>query len=331
MKPRLRRRRVTTAPGYCGRAPLYRRRRWRCNSSVCGKSSSGFARASRCWKPGRSIISVTRRFAATCSVRSWPCCCVTSCKHAWPPTARFWSGRMSWTIWSACSTWRWSRTASVSGSARNCRGVAVRCSEPSGWPSRQPCNNCLEARGRRRTDYLPRKGNIVPRAIVKFLTCYDDSRYGIKVSKMSLILGCQTYDSRWWATYRQWQDLGGQVRRGEHGTRIVFWKPIAKEVITDLGETETEEFLLLREYTVFNVEQVEGKALDRFRVQPGRGSNKEFADFGPAEQAIQATKARILFGGNKAFYRHDEDFIQLPAKSAFASEIAYYSTLAHEV
>jgi antirestriction protein ArdC len=147
----------------------------------------------------------------------------------------------------------------------------------------------------------------------------------------SLILGCQTYDSRWWATYRQWREIGGQVRRGEHGTRIVFWKPIAKEVITDLGETETEEFLLLREYTVFNVEQVEGKPIDKLRVQPGRGRNKEFADFGPAEQAIQATKARIDFGGNKAFYRPDQDFIQLPAKSAFESEVAFYSTLAHEV
>jgi antirestriction protein ArdC len=144
-----------------------------------------------------------------------------------------------------------------------------------------------------------------------------------------LLLLNDSFQSRFWATYRQWRDLGGQVRRGEHGTRIVFWKPIEKEVVNDLGEAETEEFLLLKEYCVFNVEQVEGKALDKFRV-PGMDETKEFVDFHPAEEIIAATKAAIRFGGNKAFYQPIDDYIQMPPKSAFESEVAYYSTLAHE-
>src|ERR1017187_10197249 len=43
----------------------------------------------------------------------------------------------------------------------------------------------------------------------------------------TLLLGLnESYQSRFWATFRQWRDLGGSVRRGEHGTRVVFWKPI---------------------------------------------------------------------------------------------------------
>src|SRR4051812_12642957 len=47
-----------------------------------------------------------------------------------------------------------------------------------------------------------------------------------------ILLRLAEYDSQWWATYRQWQGLGGQVRKGEHGTKIVFWSPV-KKVRTD--------------------------------------------------------------------------------------------------
>lgn len=146
-----------------------------------------------------------------------------------------------------------------------------------------------------------------------------------------LLLGLnESYQSRFWATFRQWRDLGGSVRRGEHGTRVVFWKPIEKEVTNDDGDTETEAFFLLREYVVFNVEQTEGKALDTFRVQPGIKSNNDFEDCDLAEKIIAATNADIRFGGNRAYYQPQADFIQMPPKASFENEPAYYSTLAHE-
>lgn len=140
----------------------------------------------------------------------------------------------------------------------------------------------------------------------------------------------ESYQSRFWATFRQWRDLGGSVRRGEHGTRVVFWKPIEKKTTNDKGEQETEAFFLLREYVVFNVEQTEGKALDTFRMRPGTNSSNEFKDCELAENIIAATNADIRFGGNKAFYQVHDDFIQMPPKASFENEQAYYSTLAHE-
>ena len=146
-----------------------------------------------------------------------------------------------------------------------------------------------------------------------------------------LLLSCQPFQSRWWATYRQWRDLGCQVRKGEHGTRIVFWRRVEREVVNDAGEVEKDEYLLLREYCVFSVEQCEGKGVEKFLVRPGTEGNKDFVDFGPAEEAIQATGADIRFGGNKAVYYPGPDFIQMPVKSAFESEQDYYGTAFHEL
>src|SRR5437588_3741657 len=145
-----------------------------------------------------------------------------------------------------------------------------------------------------------------------------------------LLLSCQPYGSRWWATYRQWRDLGCQVRKDEKATRIVFWKPIEKQVVNDAGEMESEAYLLLREYCVFNVEQVEGKGVAKFLDQPS-SSGREFVDFVPAEEAIQATGADILFADGKAFYNPLVDYIQVPPKSSFENQVGYYATLAHEL
>jgi len=143
-----------------------------------------------------------------------------------------------------------------------------------------------------------------------------------------LLLQCQPYQSRYWATYRQWGDLKCQVRKGQHGTRIVFWRPVKGQVVNDRGVAEDGDYLLLRQYVVFNAEQVEGKAVERFLACQ---EAKPFADFGPAEGVIAATGADIRSGGDKAFYRRGEDFIRLPPKHSFTSEKEYYATAFHEL
>jgi len=59
------------------------------------------------------------------------------------------------------------------------------------------------------------------------------------------------YSSKYWATYRQWLSVDGQVRKGERGTRIIFWKPITRTRTNGDGEEESATFPLMREYTVF--------------------------------------------------------------------------------
>jgi antirestriction protein ArdC len=140
-----------------------------------------------------------------------------------------------------------------------------------------------------------------------------------------LLLQAQGYGSKFWATYQQWQATGGQVRKGERATKIVFYKPFAKTILNDDGEEEQNEFFVLREYSVFNAEQC-----DRPNDLPTPKAST-FIDFEPAEEAIKATSADIRFGGNKAVYVITKDYIQLPPKGSFLSEREYYGTVTHEV
>src|SRR6202049_209077 len=73
------------------------------------------------------------------------------------------------------------------------------------------------------------------------------------------LLASQGYGSRYWVTYRQAQALGGCVKKGEHGSKVVFWKidEYGKEN-KETGETENRKSILLRYYTIFNLEQCEG-------------------------------------------------------------------------
>jgi len=148
-----------------------------------------------------------------------------------------------------------------------------------------------------------------------------------------LLLHLAGFDSKWWATYRQWQGLGGQVRKGERGTRIIFWSPITKTKTNGNGEEEKTTFPLLREYVVFNAQQCDG--MERFQVQPGDSSG--VVDYEPAEKVIVSTAADIRHvpGDQAAYYRPPLDYIVVPPKGQFVDGpfgmAGYYGTVFHEL
>lgn len=146
------------------------------------------------------------------------------------------------------------------------------------------------------------------------------------------------FHARWWGTFNQWKNVGGRVMKrpaavaeGQWGTKIIFFKPIVTVARNAAGVEEERTFPLLREYVVFNAEQVEG--VEQFRIQ-ALAARKE-ADFEPAEKVIAATEADIRHGGDEAFYRSPpQDYIQLPHKSQFEQGIglaSYYDTAFHEL
>lgn len=150
--------------------------------------------------------------------------------------------------------------------------------------------------------------------------------------------------SRWWATFRQWQELGlrikprpSHVKPGEWGTRIVFMKPVTKKIsqaeeIEDRDSdsaTRESRFFMLRQFTIFSAEQVEGNGIEKYLAESQ--TSEPFAEFTGAEDLVAATEARILFGSNQALYRPTEDVIQLPPKESFSSQKEYYSTALHEL
>jgi antirestriction protein ArdC len=145
------------------------------------------------------------------------------------------------------------------------------------------------------------------------------------------------FTSRYWATYRQWHDLGGQVmarpsnvKSGSWGQAIVFCKPCKSTAEKEDGEETERTFFMLRTYTVFNADQVVGSKIDRFRVGKEPIAAGEVEErFEQAEKVIDATGANIRYGGDKAFYSFTDDYIQMPHREQFTVP-EFYDTLFHE-
>lgn len=146
--------------------------------------------------------------------------------------------------------------------------------------------------------------------------------------------------SKWWGTFNQWKQLGGRVMPrpshvppGRWGTQIVFWSPITKTVTNHDGKGEEDRFFVMRSYTVFNVDQVEGDRLDHLRAWRGEDdtASEVVIDYEPAEAAIAATGIDIRHGGARAFYSPSEDYVRVPPKASFTEPDEYYETVFHEL
>lgn len=142
--------------------------------------------------------------------------------------------------------------------------------------------------------------------------------------------------SRFYGTFDQWKQLGCTVKKrpehvepGHWGARIVFYSPIKKNRIEkESGELVEDRFFVMRIYTVFNADQVDGAE----KWQATAVENTEaIPDFVPAEELIAATRADIRHGGDHAFYNRTSDYIQVPPKPRFNPPGAYYETLLHEL
>lgn len=145
----------------------------------------------------------------------------------------------------------------------------------------------------------------------------------------SFLLNCSPYSSPYWITYRQATEKGGQVRKGEKSTAIIFWKWLDCKADPDNEDNEsTEKVPLVRFYNVFNLDQVDD--IDPpAEVQP----DIPFSPIDQAEQVISNMPHRplIQYGGNRACYSPTLDCIKLPNRNAFNSPEEFYSTAFHEL
>ncbi|MEQ1887166.1 MAG: zincin-like metallopeptidase domain-containing protein [Bryobacteraceae bacterium] len=155
---------------------------------------------------------------------------------------------------------------------------------------------------------------------------------GINVPVLWCEQSARGYASAQWATYRQWQEAGAQVKAGERAAHVVFWKFLDRAGATDPSETgERKRFPLARTFAVFNAAQVEG-----FTV-PETTRPSEVERNARADAVVGATGAAIREHGSRAFYVPSADFVAMPPADQFcatkhgtATE-AYYSTLLHEL
>jgi len=140
-----------------------------------------------------------------------------------------------------------------------------------------------------------------------------------------LILALQGYESPAWMTYKAAEAAGGQVKKGEKATRIVFWKPMSKE---DKDTGEDKKFLLSRIYNVFNTEQIDGVEW----TPPELGEPVPVPD--QLKLLVENYQNPPTFewtASERAYYRPSTDSITLPLLEQFSTIEGYGETLTHEM
>jgi antirestriction protein ArdC len=137
------------------------------------------------------------------------------------------------------------------------------------------------------------------------------------------------FSSPKWMTYNQAHTLGGQVRKGERGSMVVFTKPLEVTQTDEAGAEVEKNIRLLRHYIVFNVEQIDGLPADCCpQPAPPRPLDERIET---ADSFVTATCATVQHGGDRAFYAPSRDIVQMPPFERFIGKEAYYGTLLHEL
>ena len=139
------------------------------------------------------------------------------------------------------------------------------------------------------------------------------------------------YSARTWMTYRQAEELDGQVRRGEHGSHSVYFSSFSKtETDRVTGEEANKNIRFLRSYTVFNVEQIDGLPVYYYPVAAPPEPRVESVHRAAIDGFFDALPATVRHGGDQAFFSPIGDYIQMPHRTMFRSDDHYASTLGHE-
>ncbi|MGE4047222.1 MAG: ArdC family protein [Acetobacteraceae bacterium] len=150
---------------------------------------------------------------------------------------------------------------------------------------------------------------------------------GLNVLLLWVAADAKGYTNPIWVTFKQAQAAGGQVRKGERSTPIIYADKIRRQ---DEETGEEKEIWFLKGYNVFNVEQVDGLPAHFYalaetpKLAPEERNQK-------AEAFISNTGADIRHGGNRAYYSQADDHVQMPPFITFETPEAYYGTCLHEL
>lgn len=132
-----------------------------------------------------------------------------------------------------------------------------------------------------------------------------------------------------YASFKQWQELGGKVRKGEKSEIVVFWKWLEVAETKEDGEIEIKNIPYLKYINVFHISQVDGvEPLPKEElndIEPIEQAEKVLTDYWERESIIVEHTA-----SNEAYYLPNRDLIHLPLFEQFKTASEYYSTAFHE-
>ena len=154
-------------------------------------------------------------------------------------------------------------------------------------------------------------------------------------------LGYATFVNKWqcneWGTFKQWNDLGYKIKKGSKGNHVYYWELRDKKV-SWLTEGEKAKYLatkklptyLLQKFAfVFNGVQIEDFKFEAIKLHKTKLDQNDVIMI---EKFIENTGAHIVHGSQDgAYYDRFMDFITMPDKTDFFTDLDYYSTKLHEL
>ena len=152
---------------------------------------------------------------------------------------------------------------------------------------------------------------------------------GVNVLMLWASAEMQGYSCPFWLTFQQAKEFGGHVKKGQHGSPVVYASTFKKKDQNENGDEVEADIPFLKEYTVFNAEQCEGLPQHFFTLAQQPAEKIERIE--RADTFFANTKADIRTGGNQAYYASTLDYVQMPPLEAFRDAESHASTLAHEL
>lgn len=153
---------------------------------------------------------------------------------------------------------------------------------------------------------------------------------GINVLLLWMAASAKGYSAPTWMTYKQAEALQAQVRKGEKGTQVTYADKLKKQELNEeTGEELERKIYFLKQYTVFNVEQIEGLPAEYYGKAPALPEDPK-ARIEAAEGFFNALGTEIRHGGSRAYYSPTTDHVQMPVFESFHEAEGYYSVLGHE-
>lgn len=140
-----------------------------------------------------------------------------------------------------------------------------------------------------------------------------------------LMLATEEYDSPFWMTYKQALELGGNVKAGEKGVPVIFWKWLEK---LDEETGEKNKIPMLKQYTVFNALQCEGIELE---IKTPAASGIESCESIISEYLNRESSLTVQHSKSYPYYQPISDTVNVPAVTSFKSAEHYYHTFFHEI
>ena len=154
---------------------------------------------------------------------------------------------------------------------------------------------------------------------------------GINILLLWASAAQQDFTQGQWVTYKQAQAIGGQVKKGAKGTRVVFastFTPKTETIDAAIQGRDAKSFNFLKRYTVFNIAQCDGLKADTPEKAMPHDTAQKIQHY---DEIIKATGADFRIGGDEAFYDAEQDFIRTPDPRAFEDQINWYRTAFHEL